>query len=57
MMSRENWNAIKNQSDSTPFTKNKKDLGNMNWLDFKENFIETTKYSMPFKRGGTTLNY
>ena len=50
-MSREKTgDAIKkNQSsDSTPFTKNKKDLGNMNWLDFKENFIETIKYSMPF---------
>ena len=51
MMNREKTGESikKNQStDATPFTKNKKDLGNMNWLEFKENFIETIKYSMPY---------
>tara|TARA_E500000178_G_scaffold348702_1_gene404282 strand:+ start:49450 stop:50577 length:1128 start_codon:yes stop_codon:yes gene_type:complete len=51
MMNREKTGETikKGQSkDATPFTKNKKDLGNMNWLEFREKFIETIKYSMPY---------
>ena len=51
MMNREKTGEAikKNQStDATPFTKNKKDLGNMNWIKFREKFIETIKYSMPY---------
>lgn len=51
MMNREKTGESikKNQStDATPFTKNKKDLGNMNWIEFREKFIETIKYSMPY---------
>ena len=40
-----------NKKKFSTYTKNKKDLGNMNWLDFKENFIETIKYSMPKTKG------
>ncbi len=51
MMNREKTGETikKGQSkDATPFTKNKKDLGNVNWLEFREKFIETIKYSMPY---------
>ncbi len=39
----------KNQSTkSTPFTKLNKDLGNMNWNDFLNQFVKSIKYSMNF---------
>ena len=39
----------KNQStEATPFTKNKKDLGNIDWSSFKNKFLETIHLSMPF---------
>ena len=51
MMSREKTGeAIKaNKSTAaTPFTENKKDLGNMSWDKFKKIFIESIELSMPF---------
>lgn len=51
MMSREKTGDAskkKLSSKSTPFTKSKKDLGNMNWVSFKKSFIETVKLSMPY---------
>ena len=39
----------KNQStEATPFTKNKKDLGNIDWSSFQNKFLETIHLSMPF---------
>lgn len=51
MMSREKTGEAmkKNQSTkSTPFTKLNKDLGNMNWNDFLNQFVKSIKYSMNF---------
>ncbi len=51
MMSREKTGEAikKNQStEATPFTKNKKDLGNIDWSSFKNKFLETIHLSMPF---------
>ena len=51
MMSREKTGEAikKNQStDATPFTKNKSDLGNMDWKSFKEKFLESIHLSIPF---------
>ena len=51
MMSREKTGEAikKNQStDATPFTKNRSDLGNMDWKSFKEKFLETVYLSLPY---------
>ena len=51
MMSREKTGEAikKNQStDATPFTKNRSDLGNMDWKSFKEKFLESIHLSIPF---------
>ena len=51
MMSREKTGEAikKNQStDATPFTKNRSDLGNMDWKSFKEIFLESIHLSIPF---------
>ena len=51
MMNREKTGEAikKNQStEATPFTKNKKDLGNIDWSSFKNKFLETIHLSMPF---------
>ena len=51
MLSREKTGEAikKNKStEATPFTNNKKDLGNMSWDSFKNEFIKTVELSMPF---------
>lgn len=51
MMSREKTGEamkINQSTKSTPFTKLNKDLGNMNWNDFLNQFVKSIKYSMNF---------
>lgn len=51
MMSREKTGEAikKNQStNATPFTKNRNDLGNMDWKNFKDKFLESVNLSLPY---------